>query len=207
MTCVVIPMKPLHEAKSRLSGALEADERRDMALLMLEKVLGEALACAFPKEVLVVTPDPDVKALAAARGASVVMEKAAAGLNTAVKVGLAAAGERRHGKALIIPADIPFATAADFQEVYDACCAPHGSVIVPCRRLEGTNAMIVPLPTPLQPSYGAGSFRRHLAGMRSLGLNPKVVFRLGVSLDIDEPDDLVQHPELRSSRAGREEGG
>lgn len=205
MTCVIIPMKPLHEAKSRLSDALGADERRDMALLMLEKVLGEALTCAFPKEVLVVTPDPDVEAIAVARGAFVLMEKSAAGLNWAVKAGLAAASERRHGKALIIPADIPFATAQDFQEIYNACCAPHGSVIVPCRRLEGTNAMLVPLAAPIQPSYGPGSFRLHLVGMRALGLNPKVVFRLGVSLDIDEPGDLAQHPQLRA-HAVRKEG-
>ena len=47
-------------------------------------------------------------------------------------------------------------------------------------------------------AYGVGSFHRHLARLRRC--SPKVVFRLGLALDLDHPSDLeaaLSHPRGR----------
>jgi 2-phospho-L-lactate/phosphoenolpyruvate guanylyltransferase len=53
----VIPVKALGAAKSRLRGALSADQRAALALWLLERVMGAVVASGAVDEVAVVSPD------------------------------------------------------------------------------------------------------------------------------------------------------
>ena len=70
---------------------------------------------------------------------------------------------------------------------------PRRVVLVPDRRLDGTNLMSFPLAAPLPASYGAGSFRRHLGAALASGVGVEVVRDRFMALDIDHPSDLT-HP-------------
>ena len=71
---VVIPVKVLARAKSRLAG-LTAGEREAVALAMAADTVAAALACPLVGTVVVVTDDAAVRAEAGALGADVIADR------------------------------------------------------------------------------------------------------------------------------------
>lgn len=65
------------------------------------------------------------------------------------------------------------------------------AVLVPDRRRDGTNVILIPSRCGFRFSYGAGSFTRHLAEARRLGLLTTVVEDAALGWDVDVPEDLV----------------
>jgi 2-phospho-L-lactate guanylyltransferase len=62
---------------------------------------------------------------------------------------------------------------------------------VPDRRLDGTNVACVPTRAGFDFAYGLGSFARHLAEARRLGLRTRVVYDWRLASDLDVPADLA----------------
>jgi 2-phospho-L-lactate guanylyltransferase len=193
-TWTIIPVKRLSQAKRRLSPALPAEARRQLVLVMLKEVLGILSQVAEIDTVLVVTPDAHVAEIARQSGASVLSEARAGGLNAAVKAGLAFAREHGATAALILPGDVPFATADEVRRVVASASAGRQSraVLVPSHDGEGTNALVLSPPGALEPSYGPGSFLRHLAQAVARKLDVQVLQAPGLAVDIDEPRDLAR---------------
>jgi 2-phospho-L-lactate guanylyltransferase len=190
-TWAIVPVKALSDAKRRLSAALSPELRRRLVLTMLENVLTTLGNVETIDVVLVVTPDPQVAALAAERGAAVLREERATGLNPALVQGLAHA--RLHGarSAIIVPADLPQATAEEVRGVVAAVATGRRVALVPSRDGEGTNALALAPPDALEPSFGPGSFVRHLAHAVARRLDTRVLQMPGLAADIDEPHDIV----------------
>jgi len=91
---VLVPVKELALAKSRLRGALAAVPHEDLVLALVLDTLAAALACPAVAEVVVVTADEAVAAAARGLGAKVLGD-APRGLNPALAHAAAAvAGER-----------------------------------------------------------------------------------------------------------------
>ncbi len=63
--------------------------------------------------------------------------------------------------------------------------------LVPCHRDDGTPVLSVPSSADFRFAYGPGSFRRHAAEARRLGLGLRVVRDRDLAFDVDIPDDLV----------------
>ena len=83
---LVIPVKVLARAKSRLTG-LPAGDREKLVRAMVADTLAAAAAAAPVAAVVVVTDDPAVRAKAAAPRAVVLPDAPAAGLNEALAFG------------------------------------------------------------------------------------------------------------------------
>src|SRR5262245_20801441 len=81
---LVLPLKPLHLAKSRLS-AYPGGLRGELALAFAVDTVTAALRCPLVKRVLVVTDDPAAAHELTAAGALVVPDEPAAGLNEALR--------------------------------------------------------------------------------------------------------------------------
>ncbi|PWR08964.1 2-phospho-L-lactate guanylyltransferase, partial [Micromonospora sicca] len=92
---VVVPVKRLPAAKSRLRGALPGVPHEELALALAADTVRAVLACPAVAEVLVVTDDARAAAELAAAGARIVPDAPDGGLNGAFRRGAAAAG--RHG--------------------------------------------------------------------------------------------------------------
>jgi 2-phospho-L-lactate/phosphoenolpyruvate guanylyltransferase len=191
-TAAIIPVKGLAQAKLRLSAVLSPAERRRLVLTMLEDVLSVVSDVSAISDIIVVTPDADVAALAMDRGAQALREEGQGGLNPALVSGLALARSRGAGRALVLPADVPLATAAEIAEIVDSAASGARSVVtvVPSRDGAGTNALLLSPPDAMQPEFGEGSFVRHVAQAVALGLEFRVLRLAGVGADIDEPRDL-----------------
>lgn len=185
---VLIAVKELAHAKSRLAARLDADSRSVLVLAMLRDTLSTVGESAAVAGCTVVTPDPAVSALAHSLGADVFDDRVGPGpdrLNTVLRDAARAAG-RPDAAVVVLQADLPCLRAAEV----DAALASARSVrraIVVDHHGTGTAALIVAAAAEgLDPHFGLNSARRHSrSGATALdGSWP------GLRLDVDTPDDL-----------------
>ncbi|MGH3123744.1 MAG: DUF2478 domain-containing protein, partial [Streptosporangiaceae bacterium] len=123
---VVIPVKVLARAKSRLAG-LAGPARPELALAMAADTVRAAAACPAVAAVVVVTDDPAAASALGALGAQVVADEPDAGLNPALAHGaaVAAASWPDRGTAALA-ADLPLLTSVSpaFEAAWRGFAAP-----------------------------------------------------------------------------------
>jgi 2-phospho-L-lactate guanylyltransferase len=188
MTSVAVPVRALEGAKSRLGAVLDAEERRDLVEAMLVRTVEAALATPGVVEVVVVSPDPEVLALARATGARPLPQRSR-GLNPALQEARAVAAG---GRLLILPGDLPTVTPADLSAVLaagDEAGSP-SVILAPDRHHRGTNALLLDPPDAIDPAFGGDSRAGHAWLAESADI--RFVELAGIlELDLDTPDDLL----------------
>jgi len=198
-TTVAIPVRALEGAKSRLGAVLDAEERRDLVEGLLRLAVDAARATPGVGDVVVVSPDPEVLAVAVAAGATPLLQRSR-GLNPALQEAReTAAGADR---LLILPGDLPTVTSADLAAILtagDGAGSP-SVVLVPDRHRRGTNALLLDPPEAIDPAFGGDSRAGHawLAGSADI---PFVELAGILELDLDTPDDLLLAEAIRREGA------
>ena len=190
----IIPMKPLSEGKSRLSQDLTADQRADLVLGLLRRVI-VAIRGAGMDTIWVVGGDERVNELTHLLGVDR-MEELGTDLNDTLKRAFALAFE--HGKsALFVAGDLPFLKPADIHSMMQASRRQGNVTLAPARRDGGTNSILVPLGVPLEPELGSASFMKHLTQAAQLETSVAINSSQGLGFDLDVVDDLetFQHME------------
>ena len=187
----VLPVKNLVDAKQRLAGVLSPSERRKLFTAMLEDVLSALATCDDLTGVVVVTRDQEAQQLAGRYGTRVLIEPENRGHTEATTFGAAALADEGAVGMIQVPADIPLVTAADISAVVRAHARAPAVTIAPSRDELGSNAVACSPPNVLPLRFGDDSFFPHLERARALGIEPNVVKRSGIALDIDTPDDLA----------------
>jgi 2-phospho-L-lactate guanylyltransferase len=187
----VVPVKDLQHAKQRLAGALSADERLGLFAAMLEDVLGALAASEGLAGILVVTRDPQAQDLAARYGARVLVEPANRGHTAASTLGASTLAAEGAVGMMQLPADLPLLTAADIGAVLQAHAQAPAITLAPSRDRLGSNAVVCSPPNLLPLRFGDDSFYPHLERARALGIEPAIVERDGLALDVDTPADLA----------------
>jgi len=185
----VLPVKPFDWAKSRLDGVLTPEERSALARRLMLGSLAALVESGCFERVVVVSRDAEALALAQERGANPLTEDAPADLNRAIVAarGLAlSAGVR---SLLVLASDLPLVQAADIQRVVEAS-ATASAVIVPDRRAEGTNGLLLSPPDLIEPAFGIESFQRHMALLSAAGAVVSVLRLDRIAFDVDVPGDL-----------------
>jgi 2-phospho-L-lactate guanylyltransferase len=200
----VIPVGELERAKSRLGEVLDAEERRDLVIALLERTLAATGGSSRIVETLVVTPDDEVAAIARAAGARVIRQSDR-GLNHGLDEARAAAVDDGATALLVLPADLPGVSPSAVDGLLDTLDATPSPLvaIVPDRHGRGTNGLLLAPPGVIDFAFGGDSrvAHRHAAEAAST----RVVELDGpLSLDIDTPEDLllVQTGELEIHDAG-----
>jgi 2-phospho-L-lactate guanylyltransferase len=187
---VVVPVKHLSDAKSRLSPVVDPERRRELVIEMLSNVLSAARQ-SEARNVLVVSLDSVVGELVSSRGANWMRDPASA-LNDTLLAVFRACWERSETP-LYLPADLPRLMASDVDGIVDAWAGEDRIVVSPSRDEEGTNALLVPAACRIEPLLGRGSFARHVARAEQLGFAVEVRRTPGLSFDIDTPEDFLEH--------------
>jgi len=112
---VVIPVKRLPEAKSRL--ALPADRRAALALAFASDTVAAAAASPLVAAVFAVTGDETVSQRLSALGARILPDDAPGGLNPAIESGrLRALADNPHRRVAALTADLPGLRTADLTD-------------------------------------------------------------------------------------------
>ncbi|MDH3715355.1 MAG: 2-phospho-L-lactate guanylyltransferase [Gammaproteobacteria bacterium] len=194
----VVPVKDLKNAKQRLSPVLETEQRRSLLRAMLHDVLAALTETACLAGVMLVTRDTEIRKIAQRFPVKVLVERDNRGHTAAVTRAAHALAAKELRSMLTVPADIPLMTPADIEALIGAHADLSPAVtIAPARDELGSNAMLCSPPDVLPFRFGDNSFFPHLQSARELGIEPRVVERTGLGLDIDTPDDL------RAFAAGR----
>ncbi|MDO8615737.1 MAG: 2-phospho-L-lactate guanylyltransferase [Dehalococcoidia bacterium] len=190
MIAALVPAKALDQAKGRLAALLSEDERRRLALAMLEDVVRALQGAARIGLIAVVSPDAEVLALARELGAQAIQEPSSVrGINQALSHALKIMSHRALDALLVVLADVPAVTPADIDAVLDALPADRGAVICPSHD-RGTSVLAMRPPALIPFRFGAHSFPAHKREAAARGV-PTAVLRLAaLARDIDGPDDL-----------------
>jgi 2-phospho-L-lactate guanylyltransferase len=189
MIAAVVPVKRLDEAKGRLSVLLAPEERRRLALAMLEDVLRALQAVPGIDLVAVVSPDADALARASALGAESLAERPLVrGVNQALSQAAGMLADQGAGALLVVAADIPTALPAEIEAVLEALPA-RGIAICPTQD-RGTGALALRPPDAIPFRYGRHSSVLHKREAVARGLPARVLHTASLARDVDEPGDL-----------------
>lgn len=193
---VIIPVKRLENAKSRLSSILTDDERKQFCLKMLEDVLETLNSTKRSHETVVVSKDPTVLKITKNFEAAYLKERKT-GLNNAVSEAVDWCVERGAASVLVLPADIPLVTPKDLERIF--MLGEKASMVVsPSRNGKGTNALLLTPPNVSPTSYGPHSFQRHIKEAKKLKMSCRRYRSLGLALDIDTIEDLTYFVSLKA---------
>lgn len=196
---VIIPVKPLNRAKSRLSDVLSPEQRYEFATTLLRNVLAVTAKAPQVTGTLVISRDTKALAIAREMGAKSVQESNRSDLNPALSRATEVVRAWGGDAVLILPADLPFITVDDIENIIDMGMDTPSVVIATDREQDGTNALLV-RPAGLIPySYGKGSFSRHVDAARKTGAGLHYYLADTMMLDIDVPADLEQYNRLVST--------
>ncbi|MEV8550955.1 2-phospho-L-lactate guanylyltransferase [Streptomyces glaucescens] len=160
---LVIPLKPLARAKSRLADTAAAGLRPGLALAFAQDTVAAALACAAVRDVAVVTDDALAGRELAALGARIVPDEPGGGLNAALEHAAAAVrGECPESAVAALNADLPALRPAELARVL-AAAAQFPRAFLPDAAEIGTTLLAARPGRELQPAFGPDSRARHRA--------------------------------------------
>ena len=163
---VIIPVKRLETAKSRLRGALPGVDHDALVLAMGLDTAGAALASPVVGRVVVVTGDPTVAAAARATGAEVIDDVPDAGLNPALAYAATVSRPREASPPGVaaLAADLPALRADDLTDALRAAekaGAPRAYVTDAAG--SGTVLLAAAPESGLEPCFGPDSAAAHAA--------------------------------------------
>lgn len=184
----LVPVKARAEAKSRLSPVLAPAARIALVRSMLDHVLGVLAAAPGIDHVAVASPERDTVPHHVA-----VLGEEKRGLNRALGRAVATLKSLGAREILVVPCDLPHLGTEDVAALL-AAMRGGGCALASDQRGTGTNAIALDLerlgPIAFRFLFGRNSFARHLRQARSLGLDPRIAQRPGLSFDLDKPEAL-----------------
>jgi 2-phospho-L-lactate/phosphoenolpyruvate guanylyltransferase len=184
---LVIPLKPLTRAKSRLADTAADGVRPGLALAFAQDTVAAALACDAVADVAVVTDDEVAGRALAALGARIVPDAPADGLNAALAHGAAVVRDMcPRTPVATLNADLPALRPPELARVLRAAGEFPRAFLADAAAL-GTTLLAAAPGLELRPSFGADSRTRHRAsGAAEIDLADVD----SVRQDVDTGDDL-----------------
>lgn len=185
---LIIAVKRLAAAKTRLAPVFSARTRENVVLAMLVDTLSAARRVGSLGRITVITPDDAAAAAAAELGADVLTDPTPADhrdpLNNAITAAERAVSES-FANVVALQGDLP---ALQSQELAEAIAAArqHRRSFVADRLATGTAALFA-FGAPLDPQFGSDSAARH----RRSGAIELTGAWPGLRCDVDTPDDLA----------------
>lgn len=195
---VIIAVKRLGAAKTRLAPVLSATGRENVVLAMLVDTISAASAVAAVRTITVVTPDEVAAATARRLGARVLVDPTPDGhhdpLNNAIGSAATVIGESAPN-IVVLQGDLPALRPRELGEAI-AAARRHPRSFVGDRHGTGTAALFAFGVAP-DPRFGTDSARRHADS----GAAELTDTWPGLRCDIDTPDDLSTAMRLGIGRA------
>ncbi|MEU4490916.1 2-phospho-L-lactate guanylyltransferase [Streptomyces purpurascens] len=184
---LVVPLKPLAQAKSRLADTADDGLRPGLALAFAQDTVAAALACPAVRDVAVVTDDARAGRELAVLGAAIIPDEPGGGLNAALAHGAGIIRSTRPGSPVAaLNADLPALRPPELTRVLDAA-AEFPRAFLPDAAAIGTTLLAAAPGRELLPVFGTDSRARHRAsGAVELGLSDVD----SVRQDVDTGDDL-----------------
>lgn len=192
---ILVPVKDLSRAKTRLARLLSEAERAELAGLLLAGVL-EAIArlpdtaAGEPLRRVVVTAHAPAAESARRHGFEVLPESAP--VSESESVDRASALLEREGVRgiLRIPLDLPLIEAADLARLVALGRNGAAALLVPSLAGTGTNGLYRAPPNLFPSRFGPGSLALHREEAQRRGVAAQIVPLDSLALDVDDPEDV-----------------
>jgi 2-phospho-L-lactate guanylyltransferase len=168
---------------------LDPEERRALVERLLRRTLAATHDATSIDETIVISPDPEVLALASATGA-IARAQRSQGLNGALdEARLALAPDTR---LLALPGDLATVSAADLDALVALADEAGGGtvVLVTDRHGRGTNALLLDPAGIIPFAFGGDSREAHACLARAAGAR-LIEPESDLAVDLDTPDDLL----------------
>jgi 2-phospho-L-lactate/phosphoenolpyruvate guanylyltransferase len=188
-TLAILPVKSFGAAKQRLAESLGAGSRQALAQAMFTDVLGTLRRVPGLDAIVVVTSDHPAEAASTGDRVRVLPDTAQAGQSEAALIGIRHALAEGYERVVLVPGDTPLVQPGDMAGLIAGAV---GVTIVPDRHGTGTNALVLAPPDAIEPSFGEGSFARHVAAAEQAGVPSRVEAIRTLALDVDTPADLAE---------------
>lgn len=187
----IVPVKPLVEAKTRLTGVLDENERVALARRLLERTLLKLARARGISSVAVISRDASVLKIARRHGAFGVLETNT-NLNDALEQARRVCVANGARALLIIPADLPRLRVRDLEKIIALGESAPRVVLVSAARDGGTNALLLNPANDFQFAFGENSFAAHVAEAEYSKWKVEIYNSDTVTFDLDVPEDLIQ---------------
>lgn len=190
---LLVPVKPLHRAKTRLLGAADhgagdPQAHARLALALALDTLAAAAAAVRVRRLVAITSDPVVLDSLARDGVTTLPDRPDAGLNPALRHGerelrgidpAAAVG--------VLHADLPALRPEELDAALRDALASGARAYCADRSGAGTTLLVAAAGHPLGPRFGTGSATAH----RSTGAAALAGDWPGLRCDVDTTEDLA----------------
>lgn len=192
----VIPMKPLTDAKSRLSDILSEPQRQKLVMSLFTHTVIQLQESDRFDGIAVVTADPTLVQIGDELGIHIIHEDTPSDLNTSLTACLKVLKAHKVDGIMILPGDLPYLNARVLQDMVSEIEVHHTMMISPDLHLNGTNALYLDPIDNLPFCYGDQSFTRHIQFARQMHYNVKIYLSDHLKVDIDTIDDFRQHEDI-----------
>ncbi|HUO82592.1 MAG TPA: 2-phospho-L-lactate guanylyltransferase, partial [Gammaproteobacteria bacterium] len=185
MNCwAVVPIKRRSAAKQRLGGRLSPELRLALTRTMLESVVDALRNSRGVDRIAFASVERDT-----IPEEFPVLPDTGGGLNAVLEDARRTLIARGAGTLLVLPADLPLISAADIDAVVKSG-RRGGFALGADDAGRGTNALFLRTSAAFRFQFGPDSRARHLEEAMRIGCMPAEVSSPGLSLDVDEPQDL-----------------
>jgi 2-phospho-L-lactate/phosphoenolpyruvate guanylyltransferase len=190
-TVCIIPMKEPALAKTRLSLALDPEERSKIAIKLFRNTISNLIKCNLDIDIIVVTGSLLVREICREYSIQFITERVNSDLNKILEESCLWAHDQNYKQAIIIPSDLAtpnFSLLANYT-LKNMDANQNKLTIFPSYD-GGTNCLITSLPILYPLQYGKGSALKHIAIAKDYGYQTELVDTEAFRLDIDTIEDL-----------------
>ena len=159
---------------------------------MLQDVLKSVASSDEIESTIVVSPEQEAVNLAKSLGFSALLEKTQRGVNVAVNIANEYCLNNGASSTIVLPADIPLIKPGDVKKIVNASKNSKSVVIIPSKRMDGTNALLRSPPDVIPTSYNDASYISHKKYALQQKIPISIIKLYSVMLDLDIPEDLEE---------------
>ncbi|HSL14301.1 MAG TPA: 2-phospho-L-lactate guanylyltransferase [Nitrososphaeraceae archaeon] len=188
----VIPMKSLHSAKSRLSNILTAQQRKNLAMYLLDATIKEIKKSCIISEIIIVSNDKAVKNYSCLNNLKFIKDSEE-GVNKAVILADNYCIDNGINANIVIPHDLPFISAKEIDEICTRSNKYHKCIIIcPSKRFDGTNILFRKPPDVIKTHYDDNSYMNHLKEAYKFKIPIESLDIVKLRFDLDTKEDLLE---------------
>ena len=188
----VIPMKSLHSAKSRLSNILTAQQRKNLAMYLLDATIKEIKKSCIISEIIIVSNDKAVKNYSCLNNLKFIKDSEE-GVNKAVILADNYCNDNGINANIVIPHDLPFISAKEIDEICTMSNKYHKCIIIcPSKRFDGTNILFRKPPDVIKTHYDDNSYMNHLKEAYKFKIPIESLDIVKLRFDLDTKEDLLE---------------
>ena len=188
----VIPMKSLHSAKSRLSNILTAQQRKNLAMYLLDATIKEIKKSCIISEIIIVSNDKAVKNYSCLNNL-IFIKDSEEGVNKAVILADNYCIDNGIDANIVIPHDLPFISAKEIDKICTMSNKYHKCIIIcPSKRFDGTNILFRKPPDVIKTHYDDNSYMNHLKEAYKFKIPIESLDIVKLRFDLDTKEDLLE---------------